>query len=201
MIDLLLLAALRAKLIRLHTFVTIDLDEGPSHLWDGVGNSPEFNGNTHVGLGTFGSVDFGEDALSKVARPFSLRLSGSYIDKAGVTQAVDGFADIVGRSLNDANMQNREITVSIVLTDTNATTILHTTIDRTIGRIDTASVAETEDGFKSVIINVEDNSLLFSRIAARKMSLATHQVLRPLSSFLAQAATLRTKQPKWGVAS
>jgi len=195
-----LISALKQGATSLRTFITITLDSGPVYLWDGVGSSPSFNGNVHIGVGSFGSIEFGEDGLSKVARPFTLTMSGNYEDHEGNTQVADGWADVIGRTLTNVTLQNKEVIVSIALMDINESQVLYSVVDKVRGRIDVAKVSEDENGSKILTLEIEDRTLLFNMVNPRKLSQETHREVTPNSTFLSQSAILRTIKRKWGVA-
>lgn len=196
-IDSNLVTALRAEQFRLHTFAEISLDTGTSYLWDGVGDIT-YNSNTYKGLGTFGSVEFGQDKLSEPAQQFTVTLSGSYVDEDGNAQAVDGFADAVGKSLNDTNVQNRAIVVFVAVTDLAASQVLHTTLVRVSGLMDVMTAAEDDQGFQSIRITVEDRTLLNTLITPRRLGVADHQALNSTSTYLNQTAEIAKKDIPWG---
>lgn len=200
MYDPQLITALKEGAASLRIFLTISLDAGDIYLWNGIGNSPSLNGNTHIGVGSFGSIDFGEDGLSKVARPFTLSMSGTYEDKNGNTKVADGWADTIGRTLTDVQLQNKEIVVSVALTDINESQILYSVIDKVRGRIDVAKVTEDERGSKILTLEIEDRSLLFNMVNPRKLSQETHREVTANSTFLSQSSILPTIKRKWGVA-
>ena len=194
------IAACREGLVRIHTFVKMELDTGDVLLWDGPGDSAEFDGDVYLGVGTFGQIDYSEDGLSELARPFSMTLSGSYIDDNGDETVVDGFADAVGRTLTDTPLQGRLVTVKRSLCHINTYAPIEEPIINITGRIDKVTVTEDERLNVTMSVSLEDPTLLFARRSPRKYNLASHHEVNPDSTLFKTTASLDKQQVKWGVA-
>ena len=194
------IALCREGLVRIHTFVKMELDTGTVYLWDGPMTSPEFEGDTYLGVGTFGQIEYSEDGLSELARPFSMTLSGSYIDSEGTPTVVDGFSDAVGRLLTGTPLQGRRVTVKRSLCHINTYQPIEEPIISITSRIDKVTVTEDERLNQSISVSLEDATLLFARRSPRKYNLASHEEVNPGSTLFTTTATLDKQQVKWGVA-
>ena len=201
MIDPAVAAALRAGTVVFHLFLDMFLDSGRVRLWNGIGESPEYDGGTYAGVGLVGSIDFGTAQLSKADPEFDLVMPGAFIDQDGAPQSIDGFSDVVQESLTGTPLQNRRVKVQYFVLDEGRSVILHGPLIAASGFIDTVEVSEDERGAKTLRLAVKDNSVLSSRIAARYHGPSDHQAINPGSTYMAKAPRLKEANVLWGVES
>lgn len=201
MIDPADVALLRAGAVARHLFVDLFLEAGRARLWDGVGTSPEFDGGFYAGVGTIANIDFGADELSRQNQDFSISISGSFVDENGVAQAIDGFSDIVDQSLTNVALAGREVRVHELILDVGRSRVLLNPAIAASGFIDTMPVTEDEQGFQSITMNLKDSTSIGVLNSVRYHGPASHQMINPGSTFLAQAPRLREENVVWGVDS
>lgn len=205
-----LVTVLRQNGIGIHSFAKLLISESnagtsDAFFWDGVGELV-YDGDTYVGVGSFGGVSYGEEKLSEPAQPFSLRINGSAYRENGEIVEIprDNFLNAITDTLEGVPIQGRPCEIFIAVTDGRSIVTLPSgpaaVIGRANGTLDVIRATEDDRGYPSLEVSVEDETFVGQISIARHLAPEDHNVDYPSSTYLVMTPIIESVDTKWGAA-
>jgi len=162
--------------------VDIDFETGVSRFWGGYGDIT-IDGNTYLGLGTFGSVSEIPESTENKATGITLSLSGIP-------------SDLIAAAL-DSEYQGNACSVYLgALDDTHA--VISSPYKVFSGVVDTMTVNQQSEA-ATISINVENRMLDFERPRARRYTDEDQRSRFSYDNAFRYVGALQEKQINWGV--